>query len=61
MAELKPIKIKKKNVGKFNATKKKTGKTTEELTHSTNPVTKRRAIFATNSAKWDKTGPKKKK
>ncbi len=50
----KPIKIKPKNVGKFNATKKATGKTTEELTHSKNPVTKKRAIFAQNAAKWNK-------
>lgn len=28
------IHIKKKNRGKFNALKKRTGKTTEELTHS---------------------------
>lgn len=46
------IKIKKANRGKFNATKARTGKTTEELTHSTNPVTKKRAIFAQNAAKW---------
>lgn len=40
------------NKGKFNATKKATGKTTEELTHSSNPVTRKRAIFAQNAAKW---------
>ena len=40
------------NKGKFNATKKATGKSTEELTHSKNPVTKKRAIFAQNAAKW---------
>jgi len=40
------------NKGKFNATKKATGKSTEELTHSKNPITKKRAIFAQNSAKW---------
>lgn len=45
------IKIKEKNIGKFNATKKRTGKTTEELTHSKNPLTKKRAIFAQNMAK----------
>ena len=33
------IHSKKEKRGKFNATKKKTGKTTEELTHSKNPVT----------------------
>ena len=40
------------NRGKFNATKKRTGKTTEELTHSKNPLTRKRAIFAQNAAKW---------
>ena len=53
------IHIKPENKGKFNATKKKTGKSTEELTHSKNPVTKKRAIFAQNAAKWDKGGKKK--
>jgi hypothetical protein len=38
---MKKIKIKPENRGKFNATKKKTGKTTEELTHSKNPVTRK--------------------
>lgn len=46
------IHINPKNRGKFNATKKKTGKTTEELTHSKNPLTRKRAIFAQNAAKW---------
>lgn len=46
------IHIKPENKGKFNATKKATGKTTEELTHSSNPVTKKRAIFAQNASKW---------
>jgi hypothetical protein len=46
------IHIKPENRGKFNATKKRTGKTTEELTHSSNPVTRKRAIFAQNAAKW---------
>lgn len=41
-----PIHIKPANRGKFNATKKRTGKTTEELTHSSNPLTRKRAIFA---------------
>ena len=40
------IHIKKKNRGKFNALKKRTGKSTEELTHSKNPLTRKRAIFA---------------
>lgn len=47
------IQIKKENRGKFNATKKRTGKSTEELTHSKNPVTKKRAIFAQNAKKWN--------
>ena len=47
-----PIHIKKENRGKFNATKKRTGKTTEELTHSKNPLTRKRAIFAQNAKKW---------
>jgi len=46
------IHINPKNKGKFNATKKKTGKTTEELTHSKNPLTRKRAIFAQNAKKW---------
>jgi hypothetical protein len=46
------IHIKPENKGKFTATKKATGKSTEELTHSSNPVTKKRAIFAQNAAKW---------
>lgn len=46
------IHIKPENRSKFNATKKRTGKTTEELTHSSNPVTRKRAIFAQNAAKW---------
>ena len=53
------IHIKKKNRGKFNETKKRTGKSTEELTHSKNPITRKRAIFAQNAAKWNK-GKKKK-
>ncbi len=40
------IKIKPENKGKFTATKKATGKSTEELTHSKNPLTKKRANFA---------------
>ena len=46
------IHINPKNKGKFNATKKRTGKTTEELTHSKNPLTRKRAIFAQNARKW---------
>lgn len=44
------------NKGKFNATKKRTGKTTEELTHSKNPLTRKRAVFAQNAAKWRHPG-----
>lgn len=47
------IRINPANKGKFNATKRRTGKTTEELTHSKNPVTRRRAIFAQNAAHWN--------
>lgn len=46
------IHINPKNKGKFNATKERTGKTTEELTHSKNPLTRKRAIFAQNAKKW---------
>ena len=46
------IHINPENKGKFTATKKRTGKTTEELTHSKNPLTRRRAIFAQNAKKW---------
>lgn len=48
------IKIKPENKGKFTATKKATGKSTEELTHSKNPITKKRAIFAQNAKRWNK-------
>ena len=40
------IQIDPKNKGKFTATKKRTGKSTEELTHSKNPLTRKRANFA---------------
>lgn len=48
------ININPANKGKFTATKKATGKTTEQLTHSKNPITKKRAIFAQNAKKWNK-------
>lgn len=48
------IHIKEKNKGKFTATKERTGKSTEELTHSKNPLTRKRAIFAQNAKKWNK-------
>lgn len=47
------IKIKEKNKGKFTKTKRETGKSTEELTHSKNPITRKRAIFAQNAKKWN--------
>lgn len=47
------IHIKEKNKGKFNATKTRTGKSTEELTHSKNPLTRKRAIFAQNARHWN--------
>lgn len=46
------IHIKPENRGKFTETKRRTGKTTEELTHSKNPITRKRAIFAQNAKKW---------
>jgi len=50
----KAIKIKPENKGKFTETKKRTGKTTEELKHSPNPTTRKRAVFAENAKKWGK-------
>ena len=47
------IEIKPENRGKFTATKARTGKSTEELTHSKNPLTRKRAIFAQNAKKWN--------
>ena len=52
--EEKGIHINPENKGKFTATKKRTGKSTEELTHSKNPLTRKRAIFAQNVKKWNK-------
>ena len=54
------IHIKKENRGKFNALKKRTGKSTEELTHSKNPLTRKRAIFAQNFSKIAKRRKKRK-
>ena len=48
------IHIDPKNKGKFNATKERTGKSTEELTHSKNPLTRKRAVFAQNAKRWSK-------
>lgn len=44
--EKKGINIDPENKGKFTATKERTGKSTEELTHSKNPLTRKRANFA---------------
>jgi hypothetical protein len=52
MANKSGIHINPKNKGKFNALKKRTGKTTEELTHSKNPLTRKRAVFAQNAKKF---------
>lgn len=46
------IHINPKNKGKFTETMKRTGKSVEELTHSKNKLTKKRAIFAQNAKKW---------
>lgn len=46
------IHIKPENKGKFTETMKRTGKSAEELSHSKNPVTRKRAIFALNARKW---------
>lgn len=46
------IHINPENKGKFTETKRRTGQTTEELTHSSNPLTRKRAIFAQNAKKW---------
>lgn len=48
----KSIHINPANKGKFKATMKRTGKTAEQLKHSKNPLTRKRAIFALNSRKW---------
>lgn len=44
----------------LDALKRRTGKSTEELTHSKNPLTRKRAIFAQNAKKWKHKGRKKK-
>lgn len=53
------VHIKKANRGKFNALKRRTGKTTEQLTHSKNPLTRKRAIFAQNFSRIAKKRKKK--
>jgi hypothetical protein len=47
-----PIHINPANKGKFTATKKRTGKSSEELAKSKNPLTRKRAVFAINSKRW---------
>ena len=54
LKEMSGIHINPENKGKFTATKKRTGKSTEELTHSKNPLTRKRAVFAQNARKWAK-------
>ena len=51
-----PIHINPDNKGKFNRTKQRTGKSTEELTHSKNALTRKRAIFAQNASHWHDLG-----
>jgi len=46
------IHIKPENKGKFTETMKRTGKTAEELSHSKNELTRKRAQFALNARKW---------
>lgn len=47
--EVMAIHIKKENRGKFTQTMKRTGKTAEQLKHSKNPLTRKRATFAINA------------
>lgn len=47
------IHIKPENKGKFTETMKRTGKSAEELSHSKNPLTRKRAQFAINAQKWN--------
>lgn len=47
------ININPNNIGKFTATMKRTGKTAEELSHSKNPLTRKRAVFTINARKWN--------
>lgn len=54
------IEINQKNKGKLKATEKRTGKTVKELTHSKNPLTRKRAVFAQNARKWNHKGRKSK-
>ena len=46
------IHIKPSHVGRFTEYKKRTGKTTEEALHSSDPHVRQMANFARNAAKW---------
>lgn len=46
------IHINPKNKGKLTETARRTGKSFEELAHSKNPLTRKRAQFALNARKW---------
>lgn len=48
MTTKKPIHINPENKGKLTATEHRTGKTAEQLTHSSNETTRKRAQFAVN-------------
>ena len=54
------IHIKPENKGKFTATMKRTGKPAEELKHSKNPLTRKRANFAMMAKRHWKPLKKKK-
>lgn len=58
MAGKSGININPKNKGKFTKTKQRTGKSTAELKHSKNPLTRKRATFAENAKKWKHKGKK---
>ena len=52
LAEKHSIHIKKSHEGRFTAYKKRTGKTTEEALHSSDPRVRKMAQFAKNARKW---------
>lgn len=51
-SKLDPIHIKKSHEGKFTEYKARTGESTEEALHSSNPHVRKMANFARNAAKW---------
>lgn len=65
MKKRKPIKIKKKNRGKFTASAKRKGRSLSEHIRkgkkSKNPLTRKRAVFAANMRKIARKRKKKKK